>query len=612
MPSKTLSLKKKLIILLFAVVLGLLFILASNSYFSNQLQQFAQARSSVQQLNIAALQLRRHEKDFIFRKERKYLNEHASTYRDLTEKLAQLHDINNSIDAKISVSELSTLFQQYRQQFIALSEAMIEKGLNKNEGRLGELRNASHQLEDVFNAINDHEKSILLLTIRRHEKDYMLRKETSYLTKLYDNISLLENSLLDNTNALELVDQYENAITKYAATDKAIGLSKTDGITGEMRQTIHSVKSVLDQTVMQANQAIAQKERIAFWASLIFFFIISGALATFIFKLMAIILSPIKSAVISINEIIETRDFSKQVHKETDDEFGQVIDSMNNFIAFTHKINAAVDDLRSVSNTVESNAKITQDGLLKQSMKSEQVSSATVQLDSSTKEIVASSKNTADTAQLISEQALKGQQQLDIFDSFLSKNADELTSSASEIKKLEQKCLSINGFIDEIKGIADQTNLLALNAAIEAARAGELGRGFSVVADEVRSLASRTQTSTEQITLIITELQSITAHAVDKVNACCAGSQDNLVQIKESRHTLGEIINEVAAIHLLTTNIASAVKEQSDAIHEIAVNITEIKDDNDQLVEQAELNLNSSVIANQKTSSLLTYKLSAN
>ena len=448
-----------------------------------------------------------------------------------------------------------------------------------------------------------------MLTIRRHEKDYMLRNEEGYLTALLETVTQLENTLVNDSATLNLVAQYKTAMMSFASINKTIGMSENEGINASMRASIHQAETLLVQTITEANHTIEQKEQVEFWTSLLVFITIAGILSTFIVKLINIIILPIKSAVSAINDVIEQRDFSKKVHKETDDEFGQVIDSINDFITFTHKINAAVDDLRSVSDAVELNAKATQQGLLEQSLKSEQVSSATVQLDNSTKEIVTSSKNTADTAQLISEQAHKGQSQLDVLDDFLSKNASALTSSADEIHKLEKKCLSINGFINEIKGIAEQTNLLALNAAIEAARAGELGRGFSVVADEVRNLANRTQTSTEQITLIIQELQSITSLAVNKVKNCCEGSQENLVQIKESKHTLGDIISEVDAIHLLTADIANAVKEQSEAIHEISVNITEIRDDNEHLLGQAQQSLDTCVVANNKTSMLLTYKL---
>lgn len=386
-------------------------------------------------------------------------------------------------------------------------------------------------------------------------------------------------------------------------------MSHSEGIKGKMRSATHKAEKQLEESIAESVMFIEAKERLNFWASLISFSLISIGLATFILKLIPIIIMPIESAVSAIDEIIRTRDFSKQVVKETDDEFGQVIDAINNFITFTNKIHSAVDELRTVSNAVESNAQATQNGLNQQSIKSEQVSAATVQLEASTNEIVTSTQQTAETAQIIAKQAHQGQTQLNELNKFLSNNANALHDSAEDVNLLSKKCQSINGFIEEIKGIAEQTNLLALNAAIEAARAGELGRGFSVVADEVRSLANRTQTSTEQITSIIVELQELTTNAVAKIEHCCDGSNQNLVHIKHSSITLNDINNEVEAIHDLTSNIASAIKEQSIAIHEIAVNITEIKDDNDLLVEQANTSLTSCSLANEKTTGLLSFKL---
>ena len=140
----------------------------------------------------------------------------------------------------------------------------------------------------------------------------------------------------------------------------------------------------------------------------------------------------------------------------------------------------------------------------------------------------------------------------------------------SDIRNLRDLINPLRDMAAKVSTIANQTNLLALNAAIEAARAGELGKGFSVVADEVRSLANRTQNSTEQITSIIGELQSFTASAVEKVNLCTEKSLLNVSQIEASSSTLNDIIAEVDTIHNLTEHIAGAVKEQSVAIHEIS------------------------------------------
>lgn len=611
MPSRTLSLRKKLLILLSAVVIGLMLLLASTNYFSHKIERLKTAKELIHQINITALQLRRNEKDFLMRKLDKYIDKHGQNYQKLDNQLAEFEQLSQYINGDLHVNELRQAFSDYRTQFIALTDAMTTRGLDKNSGLYGELRRATHKLEAIFKEYQDANNQVTLLTIRRHEKDYMLRGDEKYLDRLANSITDLRNNSASLQGTTALINEYEQAFNGYAAIDRQIGLRHDTGIRGNMRSAIHNAEKMLTTMAEEATSTILLRERIAFWSSLVLFLGISVGLAVFIFKLINVIISPIKSAVANIEEIIEKRDFSMQVKKETEDEFGHVIDAINNFIQFTQRINEAVGDLKQVGESVEKNAKITQESLYQQQLKSEQVSTASVQLDSSANEILTNSQQTSTTAGLIYQQAQQGQNQLHSLNDFLQHNAKELVASTEKIEDLEHKCSSINAFIDEIRGIAEQTNLLALNAAIEAARAGEQGRGFSVVADEVRNLAQRTQTSTEQITNIISELQLLTNTAVEQVNQCRDSSMKNLDQIQASEQTLAEITAEVNTINEMTTNIANAVNEQTIAIHEISENITEIKDDNNHLLEQAQLSLSTCALANKKTTGLLAYKLSA-
>ena len=611
MLATTLTLRNKLLILLSAVIFGLLLLLYVTSYFTHQVKQLELAKSNIQNINIIALQLRRNEKDFLIRKLPKYIDKHKKNYQQLNSELKQLALLNNDINADIAVDALIANFKDYREQFIAFANAMQVKGLDKDSGVYGELRRATHALEDIYKSINAPSKQVLLLTMRRHEKDYMLRGDVKYLTKLTNTIHKLKQDSKTMANTGEFIVKYEQAISAYADIDKKLGLSQNEGIRGQMRAATHKAESLLSDTISETTLFIDEHESWAFWASITIFLSVSLALSAFIFKLINIIISPIKRVIDSIDKIVVQRDFSQQIFKESDDEFGKVVDSINDFIKFTYHINGALEELRNVSVAVEQSAQFTQASLNQQAMKAEQVSAATVQLDASASEIVQSTERTTDTAGLIVQQAQTGQQQLNELNSFLKDNADELTNTSEDINQLEKKCQSINGFIDEIKGIAEQTNLLALNAAIEAARAGEQGRGFAVVADEVRALANRTQTSTEQITVIILQLQSMMITAAKRVNQCQSGSIENLNQVKKSGQTLGQIITEVKSIQDMTANIATAVRQQSAAIHEIAQNITHMKDDNDNMLGQAQQSVQVCSLANEKTLSLLTYQLSA-
>jgi methyl-accepting chemotaxis protein len=143
----------------------------------------------------------------------------------------------------------------------------------------------------------------------------------------------------------------------------------------------------------------------------------------------------------------------------------------------------------------------------------------------------------------------------------INRLADDVNRSAEVIASLGTDADQIGTVINVISSIAEQTNLLALNAAIEAARAGEQGRGFSVVADEVRTLATRTQQSTDEIQRMIERLQSGARNAVTEMQSSQAQSQDTIERADEARNSLQQITHSVSTITEMNTQIASAAEE---------------------------------------------------
>jgi methyl-accepting chemotaxis protein len=607
MPSQTLSIRRKLLILLAAVIFALLLLLTTTSYFNSQIGQLKKLKHNVQQLKIYSLQLRRNEKDFMLRKDMKYLEKFNNNNLLLVELLKDIDQKN--VTADIQLTQLSNLFSKYKASFTQLTELMEIKGLDKNSGQYAQLRNATHELESAFADQGDLASQVILLTMRRHEKDYMLRNDEKYLATLAISIDDLKSRFPDNLTILNLINNYQNSINTYATINREIGLSPTQGLMGNMRSATHDAETLLKVSISTATEYIQNKETLATTISFSLFILISIALSIFIFKLINIVILPIKNAVSSIDNLVKSRDFSLQIPKETDDEFGEVVDAVNHFIKFTDKMNKAVKDLQTVSAQVEQNAKLTESNLIEQSAQCEQVSAATVELEASALEIAQNIQLTTDTARDISKHVSINKSQLDKLASSLSGNANELVNSSADISLLEKKCQSIGGFINEIKSIAEQTNLLALNAAIEAARAGEQGRGFSVVADEVRALADRTQLSTNQISEIINELQFLTKHAVSNVEKCKDNSLANLTHIETSCITLSDVMGYVGNINQMTETISGATHEQTAAIHEIAMSITYIKDKNTHLLGQAESSVSNCSLANEKTYKLLSYKL---
>jgi len=237
-------------------------------------------------------------------------------------------------------------------------------------------------------------------------------------------------------------------------------------------------------------------------------------------------------------------------------------------------VGALKEATQELSLVTESSSELT----AKQQSESQQLATAMNQMAATAQEVA---KNAADTAAAVHNAEESAQHSAEIavaamcaMDNLVA----EVDSAAGVVSKLEDDSSSIGMVLDVIKNIAEQTNLLALNAAIEAARAGEQGRGFAVVADEVRTLASRTQESTNEIQTMIEKLQSGTQDAVKVMLHAKALGEDGSAQTEATAEALAEISGSVKSINDMTTQIASAAEEQTAVAEEMSRNIVSISE----------------------------------
>ncbi|HEY5717802.1 MAG TPA: methyl-accepting chemotaxis protein, partial [Motiliproteus sp.] len=223
----------------------------------------------------------------------------------------------------------------------------------------------------------------------------------------------------------------------------------------------------------------------------------------------------------------------------------------------------AANQLDSQTQNLTRTSRAAEQALDQQLQDTDQVAAAIEQMASTAQEVAGHSDQAAESARSADQQATRGTEVVGRVSAEIKRLADEVQRATDVIGALQQSTQQIGSVVDVIRGIAEQTNLLALNAAIEAARAGDQGRGFAVVADEVRTLASRTQSSTEEIHTMIQTLQNNAVTAVEVMERSCEQAQRGAGEANEAAATLASISEAATAISQMNARIAAVAAEQT-------------------------------------------------
>ncbi len=311
-----------------------------------------------------------------------------------------------------------------------------------------------------------------------------------------------------------------------------------------------------------------------------------------IFITQRFIIGPIHETTSLIKDISAGHgDLTARLPVASQDDIGQLRQAVNDFVAqLQGMVRNIVDEVNQMNQNVSlmrKTSKTLADESSAQQSQTGQIASAIQSLTETVQQVVASTDETVSAADKGQQQATIGQQIVADNKQSIRTLSSEVDAASQVITKLESDSEKIGMILDVINGIAEQTNLLALNAAIEAARAGEQGRGFAVVADEVRTLASRTHESTLEIRETIEHVQKGTRDVVEVMHGGKSAAEKSVAQAEQASNALNEITAVVGKITQMTTGIAQLARGQSQAASEINSNIVTVSSISERVAQES-------------------------
>jgi len=548
---------------------------------NHDLKQLEHADKLVEILKTDVLMLRRHEKDFLLRLELKHQGLHQDSVRRVMEHSETLRTILTQY--RLQTSALDTFLQQtaaYQQSFAALVQQRQAIGLHDKDGLAGAMRDAAHQLENSLAGSQNPQLTILLLQLRRYEKDFRLNRDLKYRSH-FVRISAELAPLLNPAQQATL-SAYQRSFIALTDAEVSAGLAATEGLQGKLRQQIQSTEAFLQQLTDHTSAAIAEELRDSRNFALTVFALTLLVLGTLIVALSRSVIQPVREVQQTIAAVRSQRDFRLRLTLSGQDEMSLLGQDFNAMLGevqqLIQSVNGALQMLDQAAAGLSTATAQTRQGMAQQQTETDLVATAVTEMGATIQEIAANTEMAASKAEATNQHALRGRQQVQDTVSGIRQLSQRLQQATGTVHSLAQDSQTIGSVLEVIRSLADQTNLLALNAAIEAARAGEQGRGFAVVADEVRMLAMKTQQSTKQIEGIIQGLQQRTAEIVQQIRLCSDQGANSADQADLTLQLLGTMTADIGNVLDMTTTIAAAIEEQSLVAAEVNQNVVRIRD----------------------------------
>ncbi|HGF7478022.1 TPA: methyl-accepting chemotaxis protein [Vibrio mimicus] len=546
------NIRNKLYTLGIIAILGAIAIFFTTSQFARTNDELNRAINQVDKLEVRLLNLRRNEKDFLLRSDAKYLD----TFQKNSDLFLSLQTELDAIMHKYELGDSSALrtdLLEYKQGFEQLVKAYQTLGLDQESGLWKVYYQAMNQAKHQASA-----------------------EELLALADFHQQV------LAGSVNAAAL-SQYSNLIKAAQAVvtqEKVIGLKYNEGLQGNTRAQSHDVEEMFKTFSKTLTQAVDEKQQTMGTIKLTVTVTVVLVILLGIFQISRSINMRVSQLLLVIQKIAESNDVSLRAELKGQDEitsvaryFNGLLDKFEQLISGSqsksHQLYTSTSSMHNELEQVIEQFNVQSDHMGLMATSVQQMVSTISEISESTNVAVEGVNQAARNAEHGRGVVVTTVKNIDLLSSTLQKSQHSIASLNAFVEK-------IGGAVSIIQGIAEQTNLLALNAAIEAARAGEQGRGFAVVADEVRSLATRTHQSTEEITRVVSNIQSQMSQVVDDIDLCNNQGQETLNASRQLDESLQQILRDMNTIQDNSQRIAAAIEEQGSVMNHVSESISEL------------------------------------
>lgn len=500
-----------------------------------------------------------------------------SDFEDVADELdSYLYDFADDLGSGEVAEVLRSMSNMIREATVTVTDVLVTEDQNTLNGVIKDITELADELDEKFIIVQNNSTAA----------------SNEYYADTQAALTQFKKLTLESGNILET---YQNQLTVRADAERALA-QKNVAVAeaqGHLNNVISKVKGLTQSIRVDASDKVSSSRT---W--LISFAVIAILLAVVVnYWVIQNITGPLNE-VLRVIAKVSDGDLTEKAQVFSEDELGRLSKGFNGLIdalrSMLTEIGHSSQQLSSSAEETTAISRQSHENINHQKEQTDMIATAMTEMTATVDDVASSANNTLLEVQKANKEAVDGQTVVQQSIEAINNLAEEIERSAAITDKLDEYSTNIGAVLDVIRGIADQTNLLALNAAIEAARAGEQGRGFAVVADEVRTLASKTQESTSEIQEMIERLQDGTRQAVTVMKSSRGEAQNSVEQTAVAGQSLQKITQAVSVINDMSTHIASAAEEQSSVSQEMHQNVSSISEMADRTSQGASENLEAS------------------